>query len=178
MESVELDRRAVDACGAHRCPGPPDTSGPSRRLAAALPGPGIGDHEPAPRGMDAAVPAVLRQRGPARIVYVSCDPGDAGTRHRRLGPAYRLTAARCFDLFPQTAHVETVGSPGARVKYFVTIDALRTRSRSMGIRCSSMESPHAHASKWSTGRRCVISCSMAGPTLSRLPPVEAAVSGR
>ena len=60
-------------------------------------------------GMDAAGDARRSSgRRPERIVYISCDPGDAGARpHAAAGlPARRAVAA--FDLFPQTAHVETV----------------------------------------------------------------------
>jgi len=45
----------------------------------------------------------------ARIVYVSCDPAtlarDAG---RLTAQGYRLEAIEAFDLFPNTAHVETL----------------------------------------------------------------------
>jgi len=47
---------------------------------------------------------------PGRIVYVSCDPGtlgrDAGVLVNSLG--YRLRAAGVINMFPHTAHVESV----------------------------------------------------------------------
>lgn len=48
--------------------------------------------------------------GPQRIVYVSCHPGtlarDAGTLVHEQG--YRLDAAGIIDMFPHTAHVESI----------------------------------------------------------------------
>jgi len=48
--------------------------------------------------------------GPQRIVYVSCHPGtlgrDAGTLVHDQG--YRLDAAGIIDMFPHTAHVESI----------------------------------------------------------------------
>jgi len=55
--------------------------------------------------------AVLRElvaRRPGRIVYISCDPATLARDLGRLENAYRVAALRSFDLFPQTAHVETV----------------------------------------------------------------------
>ena len=46
---------------------------------------------------------------PRRIVYLSCDPATLARDLRLLCeaiPAYRLTHASAFDLFPQTPHVE------------------------------------------------------------------------
>jgi 23S rRNA (uracil1939-C5)-methyltransferase len=59
-------------------------------------------------GLEARVPALLdSQPGVRRIVYVSCDPATLARDVARL-PHWGVTAVRCFDLFPQTAHVETV----------------------------------------------------------------------
>jgi 23S rRNA (uracil1939-C5)-methyltransferase len=59
-------------------------------------------------GVDERVTTVLsRPEGPATLIYVSCDPATLARDVSRLAP-YRITAVRAFDMFPQTAHVETV----------------------------------------------------------------------
>ena len=57
--------------------------------------------------MDERVTAALEAGGATRIAYIACDPATLARDIRRL-PAYRLAQVRAFDLFPQTAHVETV----------------------------------------------------------------------
>jgi 23S rRNA (uracil1939-C5)-methyltransferase len=58
-------------------------------------------------------PAVCEQleaavaHGTRLVVYVSCDPATLARDLVRL-PGWRITDVTCFDLFPQTAHVETV----------------------------------------------------------------------
>ena len=63
--------------------------------------------------MDRTVLDAIRETGPHRIVYISCDPATLARDLGRLtqpsvGPSVRLSHLRAFDLFPQTAHVETV----------------------------------------------------------------------
>ena len=46
---------------------------------------------------------------PDRIVYVSCDPATLARDVKRFGElGYPAAKARAVDLFPRTAHVETV----------------------------------------------------------------------
>jgi tRNA/tmRNA/rRNA uracil-C5-methylase (TrmA/RlmC/RlmD family) len=41
------------------------------------------------------------------VIYTSCDPATLGRDLARLS-RYRLASVRAYDMFPQTAHVETV----------------------------------------------------------------------
>ena len=59
-------------------------------------------------GMDAVVVAGIAAARPRRIVYVSCDPATLARDVARFGGGFVVTSVRAFDLFPQTAHVETV----------------------------------------------------------------------
>ena len=54
-----------------------------------------------------AIPPLLKQTV-EKIIYISCNPATLARDLERLSPKYKLYTLRCFDLFPQTAHVETV----------------------------------------------------------------------
>ncbi len=60
-------------------------------------------------GIDAAVAQTLNSAmpKPRAIVYVSCDPATLARDVRRLSD-FSVTAVQPYDMFPQTAHVETV----------------------------------------------------------------------
>lgn len=59
-------------------------------------------------GLAAEAAAALTARPPERLVYVSCDPATLARDAHRMAPALRLGGVQCFDMFPQTTHVETV----------------------------------------------------------------------
>jgi 23S rRNA (uracil1939-C5)-methyltransferase len=130
VESVELDRRAVEWAGARlgesAAMGDQLLRKPARpaRLHVGLVERVIGSLDPAtfavvnpPRtGMAPAVLSGLIARPPRRLVYISCDPATLARDLGRLcggagatgHPTYRLRELQPFDLFPQTAHLETV----------------------------------------------------------------------
>lgn len=60
-------------------------------------------------GVDARVAEILQatDKPPRAIFYVSCDPATLARDLARM-PRYRLAGVRAYDMFPQTAHVETV----------------------------------------------------------------------
>lgn len=59
-------------------------------------------------GVDVRVTDMLRDTSPRPpIVYVSCNPATLARDVQRL-PSYRVASVAAYDMFPQTAHVETV----------------------------------------------------------------------
>ena len=65
--------------------------------------------DPPRKGLAPEVPAILAGMAPERIVYVSCDPATLARDVKRLAElGYRTVRAQGVDLFPRTAHVETV----------------------------------------------------------------------
>jgi len=107
--AIEADRDAADRCGALLAEGSRAvTAKVEDALAEALPAdvvllnpPRTGVHEQVAAILEAAAPA------PRAIIYVSCDPATLGRDLARM-PRYRIASLRAFDMFPQTAHVETV----------------------------------------------------------------------
>jgi len=64
--------------------------------------------DPPRAGLGRDVCKALLQNGPERIVYISCNPVTQVADYELLRAGYRIVAARGFDLFPQTFHVEQV----------------------------------------------------------------------
>jgi 23S rRNA (uracil1939-C5)-methyltransferase len=69
-----------------------------------------------PRNGAAAALDIVGNIRPARVVYVSCHPGSLARDAARLVEefGYRLLAAGVMDMFPHTAHVESIALFEAR----------------------------------------------------------------
>jgi 23S rRNA (uracil1939-C5)-methyltransferase len=116
VESIEWDRGAVEEAErrqqryGRRIE---RTAGSVEAVVASLGAPDLVITNPPRTGMDARVVEVIRARGPERVVYLSCDPATLARDVGRFaepagGTPYRVSAIQGFDLFPQTAHLETV----------------------------------------------------------------------
>jgi 23S rRNA (uracil1939-C5)-methyltransferase len=111
---VDADRSAVAWAERHRAsarPAPTFVAGRVEEVLHRLPPPDVVLLNPPRQG---AVPAVLgalerlRAAGRAgRVAYISCDPATLARDLTRL-PGYALRTLEAFDMFPQTAHVETL----------------------------------------------------------------------
>jgi 23S rRNA (uracil1939-C5)-methyltransferase len=115
VTAIELDPEASAACAARLGARSRSVTGRVEdALGAALPA-DVVILNPPRAGVDARVTARLASDASVRgIVYVSCDPATLARDVARL-PAWRVARLTAFDMFPQTAHVETVCElvPGA-----------------------------------------------------------------
>lgn len=107
--AIEADHEAVAFCSSRL---PEGSRAVAARvedvLADALPAdvvllnpPRTGVHEQVSAVLETASPP------PRAVIYVSCDPATLARDLSRM-PSYRIAGLRAFDMFPQTAHVETV----------------------------------------------------------------------
>ena len=109
VTAIELDGDAARRAQARLTP-------PSRvlrgtveeRLPEALPADVVVLNPPR-TGVDARVTETIASaaRAPRAVIYVSCNPSTLARDITRL-PGYRIAALTGYDMFPQTAHVETV----------------------------------------------------------------------
>ena len=64
--------------------------------------------DPPRKGLSPQAAEAVAAMAPARVVYVSCDPGTLARDVKILAEAgYRLARVQPVDMFPRTAHVET-----------------------------------------------------------------------
>ncbi len=109
VESVEVDPAVVAAAEQHHPrPAIQRHVGRVEQLIRRLPKPTLVYTNPPRAGMAADVVGAIRSAAPVRVVYVSCDPATLARDIRAFGEGYRVRSVRSWDLFPQTAHVETV----------------------------------------------------------------------
>lgn len=120
VESVEIDERAVrESLRRGPSEGVRRHAGRAEEVVPGLPRAEVVVTNPPRTGMDERVTSAIAAVAPRRVAYVSCDPATLARDLARLahgwgGPSKpRLLALRAFDLFPQTAHVETVAILGS-----------------------------------------------------------------
>jgi len=84
--------------------------GPAGHAAAAVAGADVVIVDPPRKGLDAALTDALRERPPARLIYVSCALRSFVDDSARLTATagLRLSSLTAFNLLPYTEHVETV----------------------------------------------------------------------
>ncbi len=109
VTAIELDREAATLAATRLAP--PSRSIQGRvedHLGAVLPADVVVINPPR-AGVDARVAAALQdtETAPRAVIYVSCDPATLARDLTRM-PRYRVASVTAFDMFPQTAHVETV----------------------------------------------------------------------
>lgn len=109
VTAIELDREAATRC-AQRLPAGSRSLGGRVEdlLPRALPADVVLLNPPR-TGVDERVTRLLAQveSAPRAVVYVSCNPATLARDVARM-PRYRVASLLGFDMFPQTAHVETV----------------------------------------------------------------------
>ena len=111
MTAIELDSDAARWCALHL---PEGSVSLRARVEEVLPKVLPADAvilNPPRAGTDSRVTDALEQatEKPRVIAYISCNPATLARDIARL-PGYRIASLVPFDMFPQTAHVETVAS--------------------------------------------------------------------
>ncbi|HEV8380937.1 MAG TPA: hypothetical protein VGQ29_05090 [Gemmatimonadales bacterium] len=105
--SVDADEKAV-SWGRSRLPAARFIAARAEDVLASLPAPHAVVVNPPRGGLHWDVSLRLTSEPVSKLVYVSCDPATLARDLQRLNVNYVVKDVRAFDLFPQTAHVETV----------------------------------------------------------------------
>ncbi|HUP90272.1 MAG TPA: methyltransferase domain-containing protein [Longimicrobiales bacterium] len=108
VTGIELDSLAIDEARAAKIP---NTTFVCGRAEDEMPNYLPTDFaivNPPRAGLHEAATGALNEKPAQRMVYVSCNPATLARDLNRLSAQYQVNSIQCFDLFPQTAHVETV----------------------------------------------------------------------
>jgi len=105
--SVDADEKAA-MWGRDRLPAARFIAARAEDVLPSLPVPHAVVVNPPRAGLHWDVSLRLTAEPVPKLVYVSCDPATLARDLQRLNVNYQVTGVRAFDLFPQTAHVETV----------------------------------------------------------------------
>ena len=105
--SVDADEKAV-TWGRSRLPAARFIAARAEDVLPSLPAPYAVVVNPPRAGLHWDVSLRLTSEPVSKLVYISCDPATLARDVQRLNVNYQVIAVRVFDLFPQTAHVETV----------------------------------------------------------------------
>jgi len=105
--SVDADEKAV-SWGRARLPAARFIAARAEDVLPSLPVPHAVVVNPPRAGLHWDVSLRLTSDPVPKLVYISCDPAILARDLQRLNVNYVVKEVRAFDLFPQTAHVETV----------------------------------------------------------------------
>ncbi|HEV8511389.1 MAG TPA: hypothetical protein VGQ48_13140 [Gemmatimonadales bacterium] len=105
--SVDADEQAV-TWGRSRLPAARFIAARAEDVLPSLPPPYAVVVNPPRAGLHWDVSLRLTSEPVSKLVYISCDPATLARDLQRLNVNYVVSNVRAFDLFPQTAHVETV----------------------------------------------------------------------
>jgi len=105
--SVDADEKAV-SWGRARLPTARFIAARAEDVLPSLPVPHAVMVNPPRAGLHWDVSLRLTSAPVPKLVYISCDPATLARDLQRLNVNYVVKEVRAFDLFPQTAHVETV----------------------------------------------------------------------
>jgi len=105
--SVDVDEKAV-TWARTRLPAVRFIAARAEDVLPSLPAPYAVVVNPPRAGLHWDVTLRLTGEPVAKLVYISGDPATLARDLQRLNVNYQVIAVRAFDLFPQTAHVETV----------------------------------------------------------------------
>ncbi|HEX6926461.1 MAG TPA: class I SAM-dependent RNA methyltransferase [Longimicrobiaceae bacterium] len=105
---IELDRAAIAAAREPQVQGAEFLEGTVEALLPEVLPASLVILNPPRSGVAPEVVNALLESPAESVIYVSCNPATLARDVSRLASHYRLQDVRAFDLFPQTAHVETV----------------------------------------------------------------------
>ncbi|HEV7703767.1 MAG TPA: TRAM domain-containing protein [Gemmatimonadaceae bacterium] len=109
VSAIELDSDASSHASVRLPEGSKSVSAKVEEVLSSLLPADVVVLNPPRTGVDGRVTEQLEQAEPAprAIIYVSCNPATLARDLARM-PRYQIASLRAFDMFPQTAHVETV----------------------------------------------------------------------
>jgi 23S rRNA (uracil1939-C5)-methyltransferase len=109
VSAIELDSDASSHAAVRLPAGSTSISAKVEEVLGSLLPADIVVLNPPRTGVDGRVTEQLEQSDPPprAIIYVSCNPATLARDLARM-PRYRISSLRAYDMFPQTAHVETV----------------------------------------------------------------------